>query len=94
MQVVALHDEVAAVRFAARQLRHRLQQAERHVLVMFDDGFLAVQFSVGMACSEFLNGAYRVARLVLFGVCREGNPLFLLRRPSRESSANLCYGYA
>lgn len=46
VQVVALHDEVAgrigaAVGIAARQRRHRLQQAERHLLVVFDDGFLA-----------------------------------------------------
>jgi hypothetical protein len=41
VQVVALHDQVAAVAVAAGQFRHRLQQTEGHVLVVLDDGFLA-----------------------------------------------------
>ena len=41
VQIVALHDHVAAGGIAARKFRHRLQQAERHFFVVSDDGFLA-----------------------------------------------------
>ena len=41
VQVIALHDEVARIRWAAGKPRDRLQQSERDVFVMLDDGFFA-----------------------------------------------------
>jgi len=59
VQVVALHDQVAAVAavvVAAAELWHRLQQAERHVLVVLDDGFLADPVQCGhSACPIHLD---------------------------------------
>ncbi len=56
MQVVALHDQVAAVSVAAGQLRHRLQQAERYIFVVFDDGFFADPVQCGHAGPRWLAG--------------------------------------
>jgi len=60
MQVVALHDQVAAGRAAARQFRYRLQQAKRHILVVRDNGVFADPVECGRAGRARVAGGKKV----------------------------------
>lgn len=44
----------------------RLHQAERHVLVVFDDGFLPIQFNVGM---QHISSSVVRRRLAVAALC-------------------------
>ena len=46
-EVVSLDDEVAGAGVTAGEVRHVLEQVERHFQVMFDDGFLADPIECG-----------------------------------------------
>ena len=77
LQVVALHDQIAAVRVAARQLRHRLQQAIGTSRWCFTTADLPIQFSDGISLQVYAGQP----SLLFFDLAAAQRLIVRLRRP-------------
>ena len=87
MKVVALHDEVAAVTpfpIAAGKRRHRLEQAEGHFLVVFDDGVLADPVERGHCGDPLITGRAAAGAAPGFDAGIPGRGGALLARAGNE----------